>query len=742
MDRQFKTRLWLPSILRLLLCFAWTCIPATATGEDVQQKPNIVLVYADDVDCETVFGTFPQQETESIRFTNLKAMAEQGTRFTNFHVTTPVCGPSRACLYTGQYAHRNQCRVNDPEFIRSIGFSGGYSTFDPDNEMALWMKQAGYQTAHVGKYLHSGFYPNKKNGDLWKNVIPPGWDKFHVALGGRYFGFPSYDKTENQFLQSAGNEYRTDWDVRQATKMIQGHSIDDGPLLLCWSPIAAHIPRQGESMVAERHQSLHCDAELPEFAKRVAVIPKNQVEEMQKVMAPTKQQQAQLQDIYKNRLRALEALDEGIGALRSELKKRNMLENTIFIFTSDHGFRYSQHRHYGKRLPYDRITRVPFLVTGPGVPKNRKCNQLLANIDIAPTLVELAGAQQPATCDGKPFSKLMLNPEAHAELGRDGILIENWGQAVSHTSIVSATYSSMRTQNHIYTEWATGGREYFDLQIDPEQLHNLYPDLTTPQQEVLSEKMRQLRTADSKPRLSGTRYARDKRCSRVCGSVKPVNFYGYVESDAGSANIEIEIRCRNSGEYWSANGWSSSPSRVPAELRQPEGLISQWNFWLNTRQYAESKSNDLSTRDVTMSVIATDLLGRETVAHDAVEFSMAFQDPDTTVDTMHYDRTDSGLLTVAGKAGDVEQVTKVFIGLQDAETGRYWDGDQWADKYIQHQAVVTQADMSSENALSEWSFATPLPAVTRLVVIARAYNDQMNHDQTPAIKYVLMNTLE
>ena len=88
--------------------------------------PNIVLIYTDDLDCESIFGTWPTQPVKNIRFPNIKLLAESGVTFNNFHVTTPVCGPSRACLFSGQYAHRNGIRVNSTTHRLSNGFPGGF----------------------------------------------------------------------------------------------------------------------------------------------------------------------------------------------------------------------------------------------------------------------------------------------------------------------------------------------------------------------------------------------------------------------------------------------------------------------------------------------------------------------------------------------------------------------------------------------------------------------------------------
>ena len=209
------------------------------------------------------------------------------------------------------------------------------------------MKKAGYTTAHVGKYLHSDFKPDLKNGVHWKHIVPPGWDHFCVSLGSNYLQFPSYVKSTNKFMKTMGDEYRTDWDVRNAIAILQSHANgknQNKPLMLCWSPIAAHVTGDGSKMVAPRHKSMFTDAEIPEFMSRLNEPATNQIEEMRQLDVPDIGKRAYLTDVYRDRLRATKSIDEGIGALRMELDKLGLLDNTIFVITSDHGFRLAHHR--------------------------------------------------------------------------------------------------------------------------------------------------------------------------------------------------------------------------------------------------------------------------------------------------------------------------------------------------------------------------------------------------------------
>lgn len=722
----------MPVLLAFVMLLFIATIVSAQTGGAGKTKPNIVLIYTDDVDCETVFGQFPKQDSATVKFKNLKMLAEQGTRFSNFHVTTPVCGPSRACLYSGQYAHHNQCKVNDPKIIYAQGFSGGFTTFDPQNELAIWMKNAGYTTAQVGKYLHSDFVPDIKNGIGWKDIIPRGWDYFRVSLGSKYFEFPYYTKSTNTVTHST-REYRTDWDVRNAIEVIDKHSASKSkrPLFLCWTPIAAHITGPGEPMAASRHKRLFLDSEIPEFQKRLNARVRNPIEEMSSVAVPDAHRINEVTRMYRDRLRATTSIDEGIGWLRLSLKKKGMLENTIFVFTSDHGFRFAQNKHFGKRWPYDRITRVPFIVSGRGVPKNRQCDTLLANIDIAPTLVKLAGGKTPPSCDGQSFSNLIYNPNQKPTFKRDGILIENWGNATSFGAVLPATYCSIRTHDKIYTEWASGGREFYDLKADPQQTINLYPDLEPAKQTEFAERMRQLRRTNSRPKFNKIFCSDRNPHNRLCGSLKPVDFSGFIESDAGTKSVEVEFQCKETNEYWNGKQWSAIPSRIPATLKQPNGLVSEWKFSLDTNAHVRLSETYPEARETRFSVIATDLKGRQTTSRDIREYTLAFADPETTIDSYNYDVKERRF-TASGTAMGVKKVPFVRVALQHPDTKKFWNGNTWIKKYFHVPAELSQPEETGGEY--SWSLSVPFPDAPSVILIARAYNEVNESDHSPAME--------
>jgi arylsulfatase A-like enzyme len=210
---------------------------------------------------------------------------------------------------------------------------------------------------------------------------------------------------------------------------------------------------------------------------------------------------ANIDALYRNRIESLQAVDRGVAKLIGTLQSTHQLSNTYFVFTSDNGFHLGQFRMpAGKETAYDTDIHVPFIVRGPGVPRHRICRFLFGNIDIAPTFGRLAGADVPAWVDGRSFVAQLHNPTSDAD-PRQAYLVEHWkatnGQGhvgsgptephdldngglrtVSPVVPVVAPdfipeFHGVRTGRYLYVEYSTGGRELYDTQTDPYELHNL-----------------------------------------------------------------------------------------------------------------------------------------------------------------------------------------------------------------------------------------------------------------------------
>ena len=181
---------------------------------------------------------------------------------------------------------------------------------------------------------------------------------------------------------------------------------------------------------------------------------------------------------------ALLAVDDGVAQIIAAVRASGQLDNTYFIFTSDNGYMQGEHRvRSGKMLPYEPSARVPLIVRGPGIPARRVSRELVANIDLAPTIVELAGATASKTVDGRSLLPFAHNP---ALFRKRAILHETGGQKYvgpaeqdERTNVRRPmkrvlTYQAIRTSRWLYVRWQNGARELYDLRKDPDQLHSLH----------------------------------------------------------------------------------------------------------------------------------------------------------------------------------------------------------------------------------------------------------------------------
>ncbi len=178
--------------------------------------------------------------------------------------------------------------------------------------------------------------------------------------------------------------------------------------------------------------------------------------------------QAQMRESYQQRLESLLALDEAVGQMMQALSASGELGNTVVLFTSDNGWMQGEHRiHAGKIVVYEPSTRVPLIVRGPGFPAATTRQQLVANIDLAPTFADLANTTPGSTVDG--MSLLPLAASATAGTGRDLVL-----EAGPRSSTGPWFYTAVRTPTWLYVEYPeTGEREMYNMGNDPSQLVNL-----------------------------------------------------------------------------------------------------------------------------------------------------------------------------------------------------------------------------------------------------------------------------
>jgi len=410
-----------------------------------QNRPNIILILTDDLDSRSI-----------AHMPNLQALiADQGTTFSNYFVSVPLCCPSRASILRGQYAHNTQIFTNRPP-------NGGFEKFrDLEHEnstIATWLQAAGYRTALFGKYLNG--YPDDQ-----PTYIPKGWDEWYCVIDTHYY---DYRINENGNVVQYGHQpedYETDVLSRKVTDFIQRHKA--APFFIYLAPFAPHSPQTP----APRHQNAFPGAKAPRVPSFDEPNVSDKPQWLRNVPPLSNNDIQSIDKRYRERLQSLLAVDEMIKSIIDTLAA-NELANTYIFFTSDNGFHLGEHRiASGKDTPYDEATHVPLIVRGPNVPQAVALTHFTQNIDLAPTFAELAGATMPSFIDGRSLAPLLKNNPPPTTTWRQGALIEH-GTNSANAGIPE--FQALRTSDYLYVEYKTGEGELYELRNDPYQLRNRY----------------------------------------------------------------------------------------------------------------------------------------------------------------------------------------------------------------------------------------------------------------------------
>ena len=278
--------------------------------------------------------------------------------------------------------------------------------------------------------------------------------------------------------------------------------------------------------------------------------------------------------LYSDRAKALRSCDDMLGVIRKTLERLDLDDNTYILITSDNGHLNGHHRSIGKGTSVDRSTRVPLYVIGPGVPAGMTADHLIAHIDIGPTIVNLAGGQTPKFVDGRSFAHL-LTPTGIVDnpVFRNGILIENWAQHTLFGVTSESASTALRTHEWIYTEWANGDKDFFDLRHDPDQLDNSFSALDPITRDFFASWLRTLKNPNQK---SKARFS----IPFEGGELLPVGqrLRGLAEDSIGVGHVRLAVYDIERKLYWNGNDWQSGFFLLDGELENPGGQISFWNY--------------------------------------------------------------------------------------------------------------------------------------------------------------------
>lgn len=421
-------------------------------------RPNVLFILVDDLR----WNALSCMGHPFVKTPNVDRLAREGALFENAFVTTPLCSPSRASFLTGQYPHTHGIIGNERQYLRN---------FHKDTDLATFaepLQKAGYTTAFIGKW-HMDDTPMPR----------PHWDHWISFRGqGIYVDCPLNINGKSE----PGTGYITDVLTDHALEFI-ARKHEKPWVLNLW-----HKAIHGPFTPAERHKDL--------FTGDTITWTEGAQDDLSGKLALTTGARArganaarkgggQNVDLIKNQLRCLTAIDDGLGRVLTALEMKGQLDNTLILFGSDNGYNWGEHGLGDKRTPYEESIRVPLVARYPKLIRAGSRPQGMAlNVDIAPTLMELAGAPIPTTVHGKSLVPLFKGNETG---WRDAALFEYFEEARFATV---PEWQAVRTPSSAYIHYPglEGMDELYDLKSDMAQMKNRVGDT------ALAETLRQRKT--------------------------------------------------------------------------------------------------------------------------------------------------------------------------------------------------------------------------------------------------------
>lgn len=405
---------------------------ATLMSTPILAKPNIVVIMADDLD------DYNLQYNPSIM-----ALANQGIRFVNSFTDQALCSPSRASFLTGQTSHNTGVDDNHRSWQKFLPHV--------NDQLGPWLQAAGYTTGFIGKTL--------SNYDKDATLLP-GWDTWIAFKAPRYF---DYKLNVNGRLVAFGRsdtDYSTDVLSRKAVNFIHNQT---NPFFLWVAPKAPHREHVRDYPVPPpRYRGRFDSQSFPRISNFNEYDVADKPGLIRDLPPFNSYRIARIQTDYRRRLETTLGLDDLVGDVVAELTAGGKLSNTIVVFTSDDGWSLGSHRWEGKELIYEEADRVPLILTGPGIPANETRSQLVNNIDLLATILDVAGASASTPIDGKSLVPVINNASV---AWRTALLLEGtikWAGlsfvAVRTAQTVYAEYDSLQWGHEV---------ELYDLAGDP-----------------------------------------------------------------------------------------------------------------------------------------------------------------------------------------------------------------------------------------------------------------------------------
>jgi len=437
-----------PLALLVAVVAATTFCPWAASGQTGAEVPeNVIFIFSDDHRYD--YMGFHERAPDFLETPNLDRMREGGAHVANAFVGTSLCSPSRASILTGQYAHRhgvvdNQRRVPDTTHF-----------------FAETLQENGYQTAFFGKWHMGRASAEPRRGfDQWAAFRGQG-DYFDPIL--------NINGDERQF-----EGYNASIVTDQALQWLKNRESEE-PFFMYLSHKNVHSPFRPHPKDEGRYDDV--EMPRPQSMKNIRQnyrMKPDWVEEQRYGWHGVEHMYHQGMDSFNRRLRnyseALYSLDREIGRVLDHLEQSGLAENTLVVYMGDNGFMWGEHGLIDKRQMYAPSVRVPMLAWSPGfIDEGRTIDQMVQNIDVAPTFLDLAGAEPVNKIDGRSFLPLLQDRPVD---WRESIIYEYyWEYNFPHTPTMFGIRTDRWKYVFYYGLWDLN--ELYNVQRDPEEMHNM-----------------------------------------------------------------------------------------------------------------------------------------------------------------------------------------------------------------------------------------------------------------------------
>ena len=474
--------------LNILILMIFTIGLSFANVPD-KDKPNILFIIVDDLTV-TALSAY---ENPASKTPNIDKLASEGIKYTRAYSQFPVCGPSRASLLSGYYPHATE----------TFGYVSGRENIGPDRKM--WpqlFKENGYYTARVSKIFHMGVPGDIEKGSngtddeaSWTaryNSQGPEWTAEGEAelVQGNPFGTkPRQGGNVMTIVKAEGDDmvHSDGKTAQKASELIREHK--DKPFFLAVGFVRPHVPFVAPKKYFEPYP--YQQVVLPPKVERdwddIPVRGINYVTSLNGQMSEEQEKKA-VAAYYAS----VAYMDAQVGKVLKTLEEEGLEDNTIVIFTSDHGFHLGEHRFWMKVSLHEESVRVPLIIKVPGK-QSQVCHSFVELLDLYPTIAELAGLEAPEYLQGKSLVKTLDDPQHRVRDMAFSVAV----RSNRHDFL-------LRDEKWAYIQYdedAGSGMELYDMEYDQKQFNNLahhpqYQDVVSYFQDELRKKLREVRTND------------------------------------------------------------------------------------------------------------------------------------------------------------------------------------------------------------------------------------------------------